>query len=195
MIEIYRREDPTFIEGLGWDAERGMLLESSGWNGTSKINWESVNENDLSIDVEQSISRPGIFGEGVSPINDHELIWMTYHDGDVFVVDKDTLEVKEDKTFDLWETSDEGWGLTMDWENNILYMSDGTSHIHRINPETLLVESSFEVTENGHPVKSINELEFVNGMIWSNIFLKKDIIKIDPSNGHVVKRIDMSSLH
>jgi glutamine cyclotransferase len=80
-----------------------MLLESSGTYEGSKVLWQSIDDQHQSINVVKSIWKDGIFGEGVCPINENELIWLTYTSREVFVLDSDTLELKTDRTFPLWK--------------------------------------------------------------------------------------------
>lgn len=130
------------------------------------------------------------------PINDSELIWLTYMVRDIYVVDSDTLAIKEDRTFDLWDEAKDGWGMTLDKENGKIYMSDGSDHLLVIDQDTLEVERTINVTyDNGRKLFNINELEYVNGYIWANVFLQKYIVKIDIQTGKIVKKIDLTSLH
>jgi glutamine cyclotransferase len=86
----------------------------------------------------------------------------------------------------------EGWGLTDNGTS--LVMSNGTNRIRFRDPTTFSVTRSIDVTEAGQPVDRLNELEWINGRIWANIWLLPSIVVIDPSNGNVVDRIDFSAL-
>lgn len=78
VVDIYKREDPTFIEGLYFDDSTGRMLESSGWYDSSKVLWTYLDDSTHAVKVLNSMERAGVFGEGVCPINDSELIWLTY---------------------------------------------------------------------------------------------------------------------
>lgn len=86
----------------------------------------------------------------------------------------------------------EGWGITTDGQT--LYMSDGTSTIRRVNPETMATESSIFVTLDGHPLDLLNELEWIDGKIWANVYMTYSIVVIDPATGVVEAYIDLPQL-
>ncbi len=154
-----------------------------------------VDDSTHTVKVLKSVLQDKIFGEGVCPINETELMWLTWRDGKVLVLDAETLTVKEDRTFDLWGCAQEGWGVTLDKVNRKIYLSDGTSSLHKIDQASLEMEDCIQVTDQaGNPVENLNELEYVNGFIWANIFLQDIIVKIDAETGKIVKAVDMSSL-
>jgi len=105
--------------------------------------------------------------------------------------------IYDSKTFKLtskfWYENEEGWGLTEDGKS--LIMSDGTSSLTYIDPVSLKAVSSLDVKIGKYPVKNINELEFINGYIYANVWLTDYIIKISPTTGQIVGKIDLSSLH
>lgn len=86
----------------------------------------------------------------------------------------------------------EGWSLTTDGSN--LIMSDGTSKLTYIDPVKLSPVKVLNVTEFGYPIDKLNELEFIKGSIYANIWMSNTIVKIDPANGNIVGKIDLSSL-
>ena len=86
----------------------------------------------------------------------------------------------------------EGWGLTTDGEK--LYMSDGTSTIRVVDPETFATNGSICVMFDGQPLNMINELEWIDGHIWANVYLTDAIVEIDPATGVVVGYVDMPAL-
>ena len=77
---------------------------------------------------------------------------MTYMSGEIYVLDKESLDIKEDKTFPLWKEAKEGWGITIDKPNGKLYVSDGTSKLLKINANTLELEQTIYVTKDGRAV-------------------------------------------
>lgn len=142
--------------------------------------WTQIDEPSHTVKVLNSVLNSQIFGEGVCPINDTELMWLTYKSGDVLVLDSQTLAIKSDRTFDLWPCAEDGWGVTLDKTNRKIYLSDGSSSIHKIDQVSLEMEDCIPVTDqDGNPVENLNELEFVNGFIWANIFMQNYIVKID----------------
>lgn len=102
LLDVYIRDEPTFIEGLFFDDATNRLLESSGWAAESKVLWTQIDEPSHTVKVLNSVLNANIFGEGVCPISDSELMWLTYQTREVLVLDADTLEIKADRTFPLW---------------------------------------------------------------------------------------------
>ena len=135
-----------------------------------------------------------MFGEGISRLDDKQWIELTWLEKTVNILDKNTLQVK--RSIPLWKGVKEGWGITLDDARRILYVSDGSEKITRINADTLEEISQFTVKKgNGSPQKLINELEFVNGHIWANVFYMHGMVKIDPTSGFIVDHIDFTPLH
>ena len=95
----------------------------------------------------------------------------------------------------MWDGVKEGWGITLDESKRILYVSDGTSTITRVDADTLKQISQFTVKAgNGHSTDKINELEFVDGYIWANVFYFNGMVRIDPNSGYIVEAIDFTPL-
>jgi glutamine cyclotransferase len=113
-----------------------------------------------------------------------QLTWQT-HVG--FVYDRNTLE-----QIDAFDYPTEGWGLTYDGTR--LIMSDGTSTLHLLDPQTYKELKTITVTADGEPVTRLNELEIVDGELWANIWQTDRIARIDLASGHVVGWIDLSGL-
>ncbi len=126
------------------------------------------------------------FGEGLTVI-DNRLIQLTWKSGKGYVYDKDTFELLD--TF-YYET--EGWGITCD--GVYLYMSDGSSTIHVLDTGTYREVKRIHVQFQNLPVTQINELEYIKGAIYANIWKTTDIIIIDPENGFVMGKIDFSTI-
>jgi glutamine cyclotransferase len=105
-----------------------------------------------------------------------------------FVYDKETFTLIEQFTI-----STEGWGLTFDGEN--LIMSDGTSTLHFLNPSNLQAVGQIKVTDSGNPVDRLNELEYINGDIYANIWLEQKIAIINPKTGQVKGYIDLTKIY
>ena len=99
----------------------------------------------------------------------------------------DRKSLKRLKSMQMWPELKQGWGITLDEENRVLYASDGSDKITKINADTLEVIEQLTVTgKGGKPQKMINELQFIYGYIWANVFLTKKIVKIDPSTGQIL---------
>jgi glutamine cyclotransferase len=139
------------------------------------------------IEVKAELDRNKYFGEGIVFFGD-KLIQLTYQTQTGFIYDAKTF--KQIGTFTY--ANKEGWGLTTD--GKFIIMSDGTSTITYLDPGSLKPIKKLEVTFNGSPALYINELEFINGYIYANIWTTSNIAKIDPGNGKVTGIIDLSKL-
>ncbi len=126
------------------------------------------------------------FGEGIT-IFGNELFQLTWKNGKCFVYDKNTMQLKRDISY-----TGDGWGLCND--GKALIMSDGTERIYFRNPKTFQIIRTIDVYDNVGPRTFINELEFVNGKIYANIYQTNTIIAIDPLTGKVLEEIDASTL-
>jgi glutamine cyclotransferase len=182
VVNIYPHDTNSFTEGLLFN--NGFLYEGTGINGNSKL---------LKIDLQtgsavQSYSLPAnYFGEGITIFND-KLIELTWQQHIGFVYGKDNFNLLGNFTYGT-----EGWGLTTDGQK--LIMSDGTANLYFLDPVTLNVTGSVEVHDSSGPVTQLNELEYVKGDIYANIFEQKQIVIINPATGLVKGWIDLSSLH
>ena len=126
------------------------------------------------------------FVEGSTVLGDN-LYVLTWESRLAFVYDAKTLEYKSS-----WKYPREGWGLTTNGKDLIL--SDGSTKIYFLDPQTFAVRSFKEVTLGGQPVPFINELEWINGEIWANVYTQDYILIIDPATGKVKGRVDCRGL-
>lgn len=188
IIKTYPHDTSYFTEGLEFN--NGELWESSGGN-----NDESPFPSEMGIANLQTgkvttkilLDKSKYFGEGITVLN-NKLYMLTYTSRVGFVFDAKTF--KKLQEFNL--PTAQGWGLTHD--SSSIIMSDGSNSLHYLNPVTLQVKNIVGVTDNNGPVSNINELEYVNGFIYANQWQTPYILKIDPSSGKVVGRIDLSNI-
>lgn len=177
----------SFTEGLLF--YKGELYESTGSPDNHpelKSVYGTVNQSNGEIDIHNSLD-PEYFGEGITILND-KVYQLTYKSREGFVYDLSSR--KKIKSFTI--PTKEGWGLTSDGDN--LIMSDGTSNLHFINPITLEKTGTLRVLNNSRPVNYLNELEYVDGFVYANIFTTDWIVKIDIETGHVVTKLDLTNL-
>ena len=174
--------DPTaFTEGLNYD--NGEFIESTGLVGSSTIRRVRVADGH----VLQSVTvPPPYFGEGVTKWKG-ELISLTWQNGKGFRWDAKSL-----RKIGEFSYSGEGWSLTHDGSQ--LIMSDGTPVLRFLDPQTMKVERKLTVTLQGQPVPNINELEWVDGEVFANVWMTDQIIRIDPKSGVVRSIIDLGGL-
>ncbi|WP_141679086.1 glutaminyl-peptide cyclotransferase, partial [Acinetobacter baumannii] len=126
------------------------------------------------------------FGEGIIAFGD-KLYQVTWQDKTGF-----TYNLKDFALGDTFTYTGEGWGMTQNGKNIIL--SDGTPVLRFLDPGTMQPVSTLKVTANGCPVEKLNELEWVDGEIWANIWQTNLIARIDPASGQVKSFLDVSAL-
>ena len=139
------------------------------------------------IDTKVEIDRKKYFGEGITFLHG-KVFQLTYTTRVGFIYDATTFS----KIGEFTIPSKEGWGMTTDGMN--LIMSDGTNILTYLDPKDLHVITTISVTENGYIKENLNELEYIKGYIYANIWTTNTIVKIDPANGFVVGKLDLTSL-
>jgi glutamine cyclotransferase len=180
-VRSWPHDTAAYTQGLVlW---KGRLLESTG-----RENRSDVREVDRTTGrVLRRTALPSAeFGEGLAVLDEraYQLTWRT---GRGHVYDAATLAA-----VDSFAYEGEGWGLAADGRR--LYMSDGSSRIRVIDPAGFRVERTIQVTEAGSPVHMLNELEWVAGELWANIYQTAFVARIDPASGRVVGWIDLGQL-
>jgi glutaminyl-peptide cyclotransferase len=181
IINVYPHHSDAFTEGLVFD--NGSLYE-----GTGMYKESSLRRVDLASGrILQNYQLPEKYwGEGITVFKD-TLIQLTYQTHIGFVYHKNSFELLRQFTYPT-----EGWGLTTD--GGRLIMSDGSSRLYFRDPVTLEPTGSIEVTDNGSPVNNINELEYINGRVYANIWLSDRIAIIEPQNGRLSGWFDLTGL-
>nr|WP_068891140.1 glutaminyl-peptide cyclotransferase [Pedobacter panaciterrae] len=178
----------AFTEGFLF--YNGSLYESTGSPQEFPETESIVGIVDLkngNIDQKVKLDKSIYFGEGIVFLND-KLFQLTYKNQTCFVYDAKTFKKLGQYTF----TNKEGWGLTTDGTNII--MSDGTDVLNYVNPDNFQIIKRLPVSENGYALQNVNELEYVEGFIYANIWTKDEIVKIDPANGKVVGKLDLTKI-
>ncbi|RYZ23618.1 MAG: glutaminyl-peptide cyclotransferase [Chitinophagaceae bacterium] len=178
----YPHDVTSFTEGLSF--YKGELWESTGENGKSWL---------LQVDPATGARKKAVkldekfFGEGMVILRD-TIYQLTYKEKTVLVYDAKTLQLI--KSLPLQQP--EGWGLTTDGTN--LIASDGSSNLYYYEPGTFRLLRTQGVTENNMPVSMINELEYIDGVIYANVWQTNDIVKIDATSGQITGRMDLTQL-
>ncbi len=183
ILNTFDHDVNAFTEGF--EFFRDTLMESTGQNGSSyfaKIDYKSGKAY-KKVALDQNY-----FGEGITVIN-NKIYQLTWQNGTGFVYDANTL--KKLKTFS-YDKKIEGWGMTNDGKN--IYQSDGTEKIWTMDPESLKMIDFINVYTNDSKIKSINELEWINGKIYGNIWQKDAIAVINPQTGAVEGVLDLTAL-
>lgn len=181
VIHAYPHDSQAFTQGLIY--LDGHLYESTGLNGQS-----TLREEDLETGrVLKEVSVPSeYFAEGLTNWGD-SLIQLTWKSHVAFVYDRASFRLLRTLHYP-WE----GWGLTQDGRHLIL--SDGSDTLHFLNPETLAEVRSVRVTDKGSPLKELNELEYIHGVIYANVWMTDKIARISPETGKVLGWIDLDGI-
>lgn len=181
IVHTYPHDPTAFTEGLFY--LNGFLYESTGLEGHSSIRKVRLTTGEV---LQRHEVPAQYFGEGIVNWKNH-LIALTWKSHVGFVYDLATFAPLRQFAYE-----GEGWALTQNGEQ--LLMSDGSSQIRLLNPKTLLETGRIAVTLEGNPVLNLNELEWVKGEIYANVWQTPWILRIDPHDGHVVGAINMSGL-
>ncbi len=180
VVAEYPHSIRSYTQGLEY-------VDGVMWEGTGREGRSHLQRIDLATGkVEVLSSLPdNEFGEGITHFKDriYQLTWESHK---AYLYDNMGKPLRE------ISYRGEGWGLTTDGEK--LYMSDGTSTIRVVDPETFATNGSICVMFDGQPLNMINELEWIDGHIWANIYLTDAIVEIDPATGVVVGYVDMPAL-
>ena len=181
VVHSYPHDPQAYTEGLLY--LDGHLYESTGQVGASSVRKVELATGKV---LQQSPTPWPDYGEGIAVWKD-KLIQLTWRNQQGFVYDLATL-----KPLARFPYAGEGWALTSDGQR--LYMSDGTPTIRILDPDTLQQTGKIDVTADGQPLQNINELEWVKGQIYANVWLTSRIARIDPASGKVVGWIDLTGL-
>lgn len=181
VVKSFPHDTKAFTEGLEY--RNGFLWESTGLNGQSTIRKEDLDTGKVLLSTSLD---PKYFGEGITIIDGH-MVGLTWQTNVGFLYD-----VKDLHSTSSFYYPGEGWALTNDGTH--IYMSDGTSEIRVWNPKTLMEERRIKVHDGDRVIDQVNELEYIHGEIWANVWMTSEIIRIDPKDGHIIAWIDMAGL-
>jgi len=181
VLNSYPHDKGAYTQGLVY--HDGYFIESTGQEGRSSLRRVEIATGEVMLkhDLETKF-----FGEGIVLFKGRifQLTWTTMVG---FVYDAESFTLISRIHYDT-----QGWGITTDGER--LIMSDGTNKLYFLEPDYFTVLSSLEVYDNREAVWQLNELEYINGEIWANIYMTDRIARIDPSSGKVQGYIDLRGL-
>jgi glutamine cyclotransferase len=180
VVETYPHSDKSYTQGLQYID--GVMWEGTGQKGESHL--QRIDLKTGAVDIVASLPITE-FGEGITHHKEY-IYQLTWEQGVAHVYDKRGKQVK------LINYTGEGWGITSDGQN--LYMSDGSSNIYIVDDETFKPLKAIDVKLNTHPLDFINEMEWIDGRIWANVYLYDLIVIINPATGIVEGYVDMSAL-
>ncbi len=181
MINTYPHDRGAFTQGLVY--LDGAFLESTGLNGQSTLRKVDLKTGKVFKQVEVPAQ---YFAEGLALLNG-KLFQLTWQNQKGFVYDLESFKLEKEFSY-----TGEGWGLTTDGQS--LIMSDGTSQIRFLDPVTFEVKRTINVQDHGRPIGNLNELEYVKGEIYANIWTTDFVVRIDPATGNVLGAIDFRGL-
>lgn len=175
-----KSQNPGYwVQGL--EIHDGQMYLSAGRYGESKLVRYDLDSG--KVDAGRSL-HPKLFAEGLTVLGDR-VYQLTWKAGIVLVYDRKGLEPLE-----YFRIPGQGWGMTNNGTD--LIYSDGSAQLHYLSPDTRRITRSITVTENGEPLPRLNELEWIDGKVWANIWYSQRIVVIDPESGEVSASIDLA---
>ena len=183
VVATFPHDSSSFTQGLVF--HDGQFYESTGLEGESTLRR-------VEIATGRTLQRvdvpPQYFAEGLALVGD-ELLQLTWQSKIGFVYDRASFQMKRTFTYNT-----EGWGIAYDGTSQLV-MSDGSDTLTFLDPKTFAVTRTLKVQDAGRPVGNLNELEWIEGEIWANIWMTDRIARISPRTGEVNAWIDLSSLY
>lgn len=181
VVNVYPHDPDAFTQGLVFDGD--ILYEGTGLNGRSSLRRVDLQTGQVLQQVDLDAA---YFGEGIA-VWEEQIVQLTWQSRKGFVYDKQTFEIMRDFAYPT-----EGWGITHDGRR--LIMSDGTATLYFWDPKTFTPVDSVDVYDVTGPVARLNELEYVQGEVWANVWQTERIARIDTVTGQVLGWIDLHGL-
>ena len=183
VIAQHPHDTSAYTQGL--QVFNGKLYEGTGDFETSSLritDWKTG-----TVEKKHMMGTNKIFGEGINIFNGkiYQLTWQSHI---VYVYDVNNI----DKPVNTFNWPYEGWGITNNGKD--LIISDGSSNLYFVNPTDFKVQSTIAVVTNEGPVANLNELEYIDGSVYANVYQTNDIVKIDPESGHVIGKMTFDNL-
>jgi len=181
VVNTFPHNTESFTQGLY--IEDGLLYESTGLNGKSAVKKIDLKTGEV---IKSRDMQDKFFGEGLTIVDD-KIYQITWRSKTGFVYNKESLDIL--RTFSY---KTQGWGITYDGKN--LIISDGSDILYFMDPKSFAIVGKLEVYNKSGKVSKLNELEYINGEIYANIWGKDLIARIDPKTGYVKSWIDLSGI-
>lgn len=183
ILAQHPHDTSAYTQGL--QLYKGKLYESTGDYETSSLritDWKTGKVEKIHL-----MGSAEIFGEGINIFN-NKIYQLTWKNNIVYVYDINNIE----KPITTFKWPYQGWGITNNGTD--LIISDGTANLYFVNPSDFKVKNTISVVDNNGPINDINELEFINGFVYANVYLTDNILKIDPESGHVIGKMNFANL-
>ncbi len=181
IVNRYPHNITSFTQGL--EFHNGFLYEGTGQKGRSTLSKINLLDGEV-LQSKRLASR--YFGEGITIVEDR-IYQLTWQSNIVFVYDLESFE-----TITSHYNPTEGWGLA--WDGEQLILSDGTATLQFVDPENFQVQRTVEVSLEGRPIRNLNELEYINGEVWANVWMTNEIVRIDHLTGNINSVVDLNGL-
>jgi len=189
VLQTFPHDTRAFTEGLFYDVDNeNILYESTGNYGQSTV--RRVNLTSGVVLQSVKLQEFGLFGEGITrfPDSGGRIYQLTWKAKKVFVRDTNSFEIVQQFT----SPSKEGWGITNDGTH--LIMSDGSATLWFLDPQNFTAQRTVQVMNGVKPVLRLNELEYINGQVWANVWLTDNVVVIDPASGNVTAVINFANI-
>ncbi|MEO7045062.1 MAG: glutaminyl-peptide cyclotransferase [Ferruginibacter sp.] len=183
IIAQHPHDTSAYTQGL--QLYNGKMYEGTGDYETSSLRITDYKTG--KVEKKHLMGSAKIFGEGIN-IFKNKIYQLTWQSNVVYVYDLNNID-KPIKTFN-WPY--EGWGITNNGTD--LIVSDGSANLYFVNPDDFKVRSTLGVVDNNGPVDQLNELEYIDGFVYANVYQTNFIVKIDPESGHVVGKMTLANL-
>jgi glutamine cyclotransferase len=195
VVKVYPHDTSSYTEGLIY--QDGYLYESGGgrlinanpdepYTGQSSLRKEDLSTGKV---LQKTLVDPKVFGEGIAIVG-NKIIQLTWTEKIRYIYDKDSFKLLSTQPNNIGV---QGWGMTQD--STKLYMDDSTNRIWFIDKDKWTPIGYIDVYDDKGPIDSLNELEYIDGKIYANVYTKNYIVVIDPKTGAVLEKIDMSTLY
>jgi len=182
--QVFKHDTSSYTQGL--EFHNGHLYESDGLAGESSLRKTDPTTGRV---LQLTKVRDELFAEGITIVGD-KILMLSYQNNVSLEYDLNSLKLLREFPNQYQR---EGWGLCND--GKVIYSTDGSNTIYILNKETYMQENSIEVYDQNGPVRELNELEFIDGRIFANIYNSSRIVIIDPANGQVTGEVDLSDLY
>jgi len=183
VVATYPHDPGAFTQGLVY--LDGTLYEATGSAGVGPSSLRRVNLTTGAVEARHDLATEH-FGEGIAVVGDR-IIQLTWQSQTGFVYDRATF-----RQLETFRYPGEGWGLAYDGRR--LIMSDGTDRLRFLDPNTFVEAGSVLVRNGDDPVEQLNELEYIDGQVYANVWKTDRIVRIDPATGQVTALIDLAGL-
>ncbi|WP_417913038.1 glutaminyl-peptide cyclotransferase [Candidatus Electronema sp. TJ] len=180
-VKEYAHDQNAFTQGLAWD--KGEMYESTGLNGYSSLRRVDLESGRVEQRLEHSRD---IFAEGLTVLK-NSIYQLTWDNRLIFQYDKRSFELVR-----TWPWPREGWGITHDGRS--LIVSDGSSTLYFLDPESMNEQRRLTVRDQGREIDRLNELEYVKGSVYANVWKETRIAIISPESGAVTSWLDLSEI-